>query len=52
MLAEHGDVGQESLANDAWETVPQSEPRNPGVVNVVVDKSKEENKEKKNSDPV
>ena len=48
VVAEH--VGQESLANDAWETVPQSEPCNLGAVHVVVDKSKEENKEKKNSD--
>ena len=52
VVAEHDEVGQESLSNDAWETVPQSEPHNPGVVCVVVDKSKEENKEKKNSDPV
>ena len=51
-MAEHGDVGQESLANDAKQTVPESEPHNPGVVCVVVDKSKKENKEKKNSDPV
>ena len=52
VVAEHGEVGQESLSNDAWETVPQSEPCNPGAVCVVVDKSKEENKEKKSSDPV
>ena len=52
VVEEHGEVGQESLHNDAWETVPESEPHNPGVVCVVVDKSKKENKEKKNSDPV
>ena len=51
VVEEHGEVGQESLHNDAWETVPQSEPCNPGAVCVVVDKSKEEKKEK-NSDPV
>ena len=50
-MAEHGDVGQESLSNDAKQTVPESEPHNPGAVYAVVDKSKKENKEK-NSDPV
>ncbi len=48
----HGEVGHESLSNDANETVPQPEPHNPGAVYAVVDKSKKGNKGKKNSDPV
>ena len=48
----HGDGGQGSLSKDAKQTVPQSEPCNPGAVYTVVDKSKKGNKEKKNSDPV
>ena len=52
MVEEHGEVGQESLSNDVWETVPQSEPCNPGAVYAAVDKSKKGNEEKKNSDPV
>ena len=48
----HGDGGQESLSNDAKQTVPQPEPHNPGAVYAVVDKSKKGNKGKKNSDPV
>ena len=50
VVEEHGDVGQGSLSNDAWETVPQSEPHNPGAVYAVVDKSKKVNKGKKNSE--
>ena len=48
----HSYVKQGSLSNDANETVPESEPHNPGVVYAVVDKSKKGNKGKKNSDPV
>ena len=40
------DVGQGSLSNDAWETVPQSEPCNPNAVYAVVDKSKKKKHEK------
>ena len=36
----HGEVGQGSLSDDAWETCPQSEPCNPSAVYAVVDKSK------------
>jgi len=50
VVEEHGDVGQGSLSNDAWETVPQSEPHNPGAVYAVVDKSKKRNKGRKNSE--
>ena len=32
VVEEHGEVGQESLSNDAWETGPQSELYNPGAV--------------------
>ena len=41
-----GDVGQGSFSNDAWETVPQSEPCNPSAVYAVVDKSKKKKQEK------
>ena len=40
----HGEVGQGSLSDDAWETCPQSEPYNPSAVYAVVDKSKKGNK--------
>ena len=40
----HGEVGQGSLSDDAWETCPQSEPCNPSAVYAVVDKSKKGNK--------
>ena len=39
----HGEVGQGSLSDDAWETCPQSEPCNPSAVYAVVDKSKKGN---------
>ena len=50
----HGEVGQGSLSDDAWETCHQSEPCNPSAVYAVVDKSKKGNREgiTKNSDPV
>ena len=41
----HGEVGQGSLSDDAWETCPQSEPCNPSAVYAVVDKSKKGNRE-------
>ena len=40
----HGDVGQGSPSNDAWETCPQSEPCSPTTM--VVDKSKNRTGEK------
>ena len=40
----HGEVGQGSLSDDAWETCPQSEPCNPSAVYAVVDKSKKGNR--------
>ena len=42
----HGEVGQGSLSDDAWETCPQSEPCNPSAVYAVVDKSKKKKQDK------
>ena len=40
----HGEVGQGSPSDDAWETCPQSEPCHPSAVYAVVDKSKKGNR--------
>ena len=44
LVVSHGEVGQGSLSDDAWETCPQSEPCDPSAVYAVVDKSKKGNR--------